>query len=118
MRAIPLQYGARSYQVKEKNMRKVTKDVVGAFLRKEKRTQGNTHTDGEKLYLHGNMIACHSDEGIIVSLAGWPTVTTRERLNAIPGVSITQRNGVQYMNGRELAPNELRLVASTQGLKD
>lgn len=93
-------------------MRKITRDIVGAFLRRETRTIGNTHTDGEKLYLHGNMIACHSDDGIIVTLAGWPTVTTRERLNAIPGVNIVQRKGVQYMNGKELAHNEFRTVTS------
>jgi hypothetical protein len=95
-------------------MRKITSDVVGAFLRKEKRTQGNTHTDGEKLYLHDNMIACHSDDGIIVTLAGWPTATTRERLNAIPGVNLVQRKGIQYLNGRELMRNEFRTITNTQ----
>ena len=93
-------------------MRKVTKETVGAFMRHERRTVGNTHTDGEKLYLHGNMIACHTPEGIVVTLAGWPTVTTRERLNGIPGVSLTQRAGVQYLNGTPLARNEFRTIPS------
>jgi hypothetical protein len=52
--------------------------------------------------LHGNRIAVRQDGKLWVSLSGWPTVTTRARLNAIPGVSIIQRDWVQYLNGMEM----------------
>ena len=81
-------------------MRKVTKDICNAFMAKQARTIGNSHTDGQGLYLHGNLIAYHKDGAVMVSNAGWPTVTTRERLNGLPGVSVTQRKGIQYLNGQ------------------
>ena len=41
-------------------------------------------TNGKEVYLHGNKIAWRSSgNGLELTLAGWPTVTTRERLNAI-----------------------------------
>jgi len=55
------------------------------------------------LRLHGNDIAqFHWGEGILlISHAGWPTVTTKSRLNALPGVHIEQRKKVWYLNGEE-----------------
>lgn len=85
----------------QKPMRKITSDIVGAFLERRTRSSGNTHTDGQTLWLHGNRIAWHTPEGIMITLCGWPSVTTRERLNAIPGVCINQRDHKQYLNGRE-----------------
>lgn len=40
-------------------MRKVTQEVVGAFMRQEKRKIGNTESTGGSLWLHGNCIARH-----------------------------------------------------------
>jgi hypothetical protein len=82
-------------------MRKVTTEIVSAFMRGNKLVRGNSMTDGRTLYLHGHAIARHTDNGgIEVSNAGWPTVTTRERLNGIPGVSATQHKHEQYLNGK------------------
>lgn len=57
------------------------------------------------MYLHGNLIAKRFiEEGktvLMVSNAGWATSTTKERLNGIPGVSVVQRKGVWYLNGKE-----------------
>lgn len=65
-------------------MRKITKEICEAFLRKEKKAIGNTATDGKALFLHGNRIAERvAGNTIKISLAGWPTVTTRERLNGL-----------------------------------
>ena len=65
-------------------MRKVTIETAKAFLAGTKRTVGNTATDGTTLTLHGNVIARKESDGrIVATLAGWPTVTTRERLNGL-----------------------------------
>ena len=81
-------------------MRKITRDVVGAFLRGESRNIGNMSTDGTRLWLHGNMIARKENGHIIVTTCGWNTLTTRERLNAIPGVSVNVSRGVLYLNDK------------------
>ena len=86
-------------------MRKVTKNVVGSFVHNKAQANGNTSTDGTALFLHGNKIAEWVTENIVrVTLAGWPTSTTRERLNGIPGVSAYQRDGQQYINGKQVDP--------------
>lgn len=69
-------------------MRKVSKTVVKAFLKGESKKVGNTETNGNALFLHGNMIAWKRDRGlgetvIEVSTCGWNTNTTRERLNCL-----------------------------------
>lgn len=80
-------------------MRKITKEIVAAFMNHEAKRIGNSHTDGTTLYLHGNAIARHrADGGVNVTTAGWNTVTTRERLNGIPDVHVFVRNGQLYLN--------------------
>jgi len=64
-------------------MRKVTQEVSQALKDGRKRNVGNSWTDGHIFCLHGNMIAEKLEHGIRLSMAGWPTVTTRERLNGI-----------------------------------
>lgn len=77
-------------------MRKITQNIVHAFIAGYTRTIGNSHTDGDALFLHGNRIAEKREDGIYISNAGWSTVTTKERLNGLldslgkPG--IFQRN--------------------------
>lgn len=90
-------------------MRKISNDIVTAFLAGNNRTISNSSTNGKSLFLHGNEIARVTDSGIEITLAGWPTPTTRERLNAICeklGVGkISQRKGKQYRDGQEIDPN-------------
>ena len=82
--------------------RKVTTAVVAAFLNGQKKTVGNTHTDGKSLFLHGNRIATIDDRGyLLISTAGWGTPTTKERLNALPHVSVSTKNFKLYLNGKE-----------------
>lgn len=81
-------------------MRKITDKVVGAFNSKQKKNLGNTVSTGEALYLHGNRIAEWRNNELWITNAGWPTVTTKERLNAIFGVSIYQKDYQWYLNGQ------------------
>ena len=84
--------------------RQITNDAVAAFMKGKPFSRGNTTVtnDGDLvvLSLHGNAIARHSNEpaSMSITLAGWPTPTTRERLNGIPGVHVWQKDGKQYLN--------------------
>jgi hypothetical protein len=92
-------------------MRKITEQAVSAFLSGRPFHQANMvcqpETDGRVfMYLHGNRIACRYADGTIKgTLAGWPTVTTRDRLNglarAVDGVGVYQRNHEQYTDTGE-----------------
>lgn len=83
-------------------MRKVTQEIVTAFLAKKKKANKATMTTGGSLYLHGNEIARHSLRGRLqITNAGWFSATTKERLNGLPGVSIFQKAGNWYLNGKE-----------------
>jgi hypothetical protein len=56
------------------------------------------------LKLHGNRIAFRYNDPentLSISNCGWRTNTTKERLNAIPGVSIQQKAGEWYLNGEK-----------------
>jgi len=80
-------------------MRQITEQVVGAFNRGQSKKVGNTETDGISLWLFGNKIAEHSEGGIWITNAGWKSPTTKERLNGITGVHVTQKKGEWYLNG-------------------
>lgn len=84
-----------------KNMRQITRDIVSSFMARVSSTKGNSHTDGATLYLHGNAIARHGARGLEITNAGWQSNTTKERLNGLAGVSINQKAGVWYLNGKE-----------------
>lgn len=81
-------------------MRKITKEIVAAFMNHETKRIGNSSTNGTVLYLHENKIAVHTKGGIEVTTAGWNTPTTRERLNGITGVRVNVRQGKLYLNDR------------------
>lgn len=80
-------------------MRKVTMLTIAAFMNRWTITVGNTHSDGTALYLHGNKIAEHRADGLYITDAGWSSKTTKERLNGLPGVSISQKNWQWFLNG-------------------
>lgn len=91
-------------------MRKITAEIVGAFERRESRAKSNTWTDGERLYLFDNLIAEHRDDGIYISLAGWDTVTTRERLNGIRGAHVHRDKGQTKLNNVPMSDYGFHLV--------
>lgn len=65
-------------------MRQVSKEVVRAFMEERSRTIKATSTDGPVITLHNNWITWCGHQGeIYLTLAGYGTVTTRERLNAV-----------------------------------
>ena len=83
-------------------MRKISKSIANAFKNGERRSIGNTVTDNDEVLLHGNRIMWKNGGGdICLSMCGWATRTTRERLNALLEVlgsryRIVQRNGEQW----------------------
>tara|TARA_Y100000592_G_scaffold21406_1_gene33018 strand:+ start:182 stop:562 length:381 start_codon:yes stop_codon:yes gene_type:complete len=80
-------------------MRKLTREIVEAWARGDRLSSGNTSTDGLAIWLHENTIAWKTADAdvIALTLAGYPTVTTRERLNGVLnfygiGYRFAQRN--------------------------
>ena len=83
-------------------MRKVTEQITEAFLNGRKLTVGNSMTDGNSIFLHGNKIAWRDEGELYISMCGWGTPTTRERLNGLlrtinADVRIRQRNYEQLL---------------------
>jgi hypothetical protein len=65
-------------------MRKVSREVISAFLAGKPKRNGNTTTDGKILRLYGNTIADKSIAGsIYIYDGGVRSATTKERLNAL-----------------------------------
>ena len=96
-------------------MRKITKQAVEAFMNGKAFKSGNTevspgYNESFSMLLHGNLIANKHQNGISVSLAGWNTKTTRERLNGIPGVSIHTVKGVPILNGKIIEDDKFYTV--------
>jgi len=93
-------------------MRKVTQIICGAFENRRTAKLGNTQTDGEALYLHGNKIAEWREGVLWITNAGWTSNTKKERLNGLRGVSISQKDFTWYLNGKAwdgswIAPAEI-----------
>lgn len=85
--------------------------MATAFYNNEKFSSGNTqvivhtykeHTELNEILieLYRNRIARNSTKGLEVTLAGWNTPTTRERLNGLQGVRVSTRKGQAYLNGK------------------
>jgi len=81
-------------------MRKITNEIVLAFNNNETLKRSNTETNGTAIWLHGNKIAEKRDGSLWISNAGWFTKTTKERLNALYGVSIQQKKGQWFLNSK------------------
>jgi hypothetical protein len=96
-------------------MRAITQQSVAAFMEGRPFSKANTEVHvterpGEvctELRLHGNTIARRWEVAVAVdgsnawteiTTAGWNTVTTRERLNGIPGVAVHQSKHVLHLN--------------------
>lgn len=83
-------------------MKVITRKTTNAFLEMREIKISNTEVKNKGLYLFGNLIARHTEDGKIkISNCGWFTNTTKERLNALPNVSIVQRNKIWYLNGEK-----------------
>ena len=87
-------------------MRKVTKQIAEAFAEGRNKAISNTTCILGQVFLHGNRIAEKDPKtgDIYMSLSGWNTPTTRERLNGIAevlglDVRFSQKNFEPCLNG-------------------
>ena len=69
--------------------------------------QANTE-DGWELVLHGHVIATFDQKSDYptmpryINLCGYPTKTTCARLNCLDGISVKIKDGVPYLNGKQI----------------
>jgi hypothetical protein len=89
-------------------MRKITAQAVQAFENanpfKSSNTQVEVTPNCTILKLFGNPIAYRYNDPertLSITNCGWFSDTTRERLNGIEGVSVSQSAGKWYLNGVE-----------------
>lgn len=80
----------------------VSRLAAAALVAGKKYSNGkNTKVDSSGIYLHGNHIARNAGEGhVAISNRGWFTLTTKDRLNAIPNVNIYQKRGAWFLNNQ------------------
>lgn len=96
-------------------MRKIESQMLAALRARKKHwasgnTQVNCASDGNwDVTLHGNCIAYGlPDDSMYVSLAGWPTPTTRSRVSAIlrdRNAWVSQSKGEQWYFAPGIARN-------------
>ena len=88
-------------------MRKITAIIKQAWLNGQPKTVDNTTTDGNSVWLHGNLII-EKREGneVWATLAGWHTMTTKERLNGITGGHFHTVNCIPCFNGDPIRNDE------------
>jgi hypothetical protein len=84
-----------------------------AFKNGKKFRASTSGTDGQTVWYHHNKIAWRNPDGSIsLTLAGWGTLTTRSRLNAICDVifgtrPFYQRAHVQYFRDDEITTTQV-----------
>lgn len=100
------------FAVDLQELRKETDKVTSAFVQGKAAKGARSHTDGKNLYLHGNHIGKHGEDGSVhLTMAGWGTKTTRDRLNGVVqhlgGTGgFHQKGGVQHFNGKPVKTDE------------
>jgi len=89
-------------------MRLITQQSVKAFMNAKKFNKANMSVEVLPnvtiLKLHGNAIAYRYNDPqrtLTITNCGWFTPTTKERLNALEGVNIQQKNFKWFLNGKE-----------------
>ena len=89
-------------------MRQITKQSINAFMNAKKFNRQNMQVEVlpnvTLLKLHNNIIAYRYNDPkrtLSIDSCGWFTPTTKERLNALEGVSIQQKAFKWYLNGVE-----------------
>ncbi len=89
-------------------MRKVSKEIAQAFKENKKKSISNTNTDGTSIYLFGNKIVRKiSNNKLEISLCGFNTTTTKERLNTVLDrfsypERISQKKEKLYLGNQEI----------------
>lgn len=92
-------------------MRKITESIATALRNGIRKSNGNTTCTGTCVILHGNEIARVIGGKLEITLAGWPTTTTRERLNGILSefgspLRLHQSQHTQYLGDKVMPVNE------------
>ena len=89
-------------------MRQITEESIEAFMSATPFSKSNMSVEVKPnvtiLSLFGNEIAYkYNDPQNTLSITdcGWKSNTTKERLNALPNVSIYQSSGVWFLNGEQ-----------------
>lgn len=89
-------------------MKKITKESIEAFMNQKEFNKQNMKVEVllnvTILKLHNNAIAYlynDPEKTLSITNCGWFSNTTKERLNALPNVSIQQKKGIWYLNGKE-----------------
>ena len=89
-------------------MRLITKQAIEAFMDarpfKKSNMQVEVQPNVTVLRLFDNPIAYRYNDPertLAITNCGWQSNTTKERLNAIPGVSIQQKAREWYLNGEK-----------------
>ena len=89
-------------------MRAITKQSIKAFMNAEPFKKSNMEVEVlpnvTVLKLFGNRIAYRYNDPertLSITNCGWDTPTTKERLNALPNVSIQQVNYEWFLNGKK-----------------
>lgn len=75
------------------------KQVIQAFENKQSAKSGNYESDSNSLFLFGNEIAKHTDKGVMFTLSGWNSPTTRKALSQLTGVCLRTVKGELFNNG-------------------
>jgi len=95
-------------------MRLITQQSVKAFMNAEKFNKANMSVEVlpnvTLLKLHNNTIAYRYNDPqrtLMIDSCGWFSNTTKERLNALEGVNIQQKNFVWFLNGEEWDGNKI-----------
>ena len=95
-------------------MRQITQDSVNAYMNAKKFNRQNMAVEVLPnvtiLKLHNNAIAYRYNDPqrtLSITNCGWFSNTTKERLNALPNVSIQQKNFVWFLNGKEWNGNKI-----------
>ena len=89
-------------------MRTITQQSINAFNNAKRFKKANMEVEVLPnvtiLKLHNNAIAYRYNDPertLTIDSCGWFSNTTKERLNALEGVNIQQKNFVWYLNGEE-----------------
>lgn len=82
-------------------MRKVHATIGEAFKRGEAFNTARASTDGETVFLHGHPIFKRKGDKYYLSLAGWPTPTTRGYINALC-LNLGLNGGVSQVKGKQM----------------
>ncbi len=81
-------------------MRKVTAQILKAFNEGKCKTVGNTFCTQDAVYLHGNKIVKRENGKVFISIRGWNTQVTRERLNAFTNKRVSTKNWQLMLDGQ------------------